>query len=182
MADELYGVLEAQRRCREWMPHLKTNGQTAVYGALLTFFSMDGTATPSYPQIAELVRMHPSSVRKILGQLEELGALMRVGERPRLDSRGIAHGARLVIWSIPTRASEGAGGVDSQARPNAIPSAPKRGSKRALRGAPLKVEKLRGSKEPKTDPSPERNNPKDCSHQATDDEGYCAGCLTQVVA
>ena len=79
-------------------------------------------------------------VRKILGQLEELGALMRVGERPRLDSGGVAHGGQLIIWSIPKRASEGAGGVGSQARPDAVPSAPKPGAKRASEGAPLKVE------------------------------------------
>jgi hypothetical protein len=43
---------------------------------------------------------------------------MRVGERPVLSSEGIARGGRIVVWSIPKRASE---------------------------GAPLKVEKLKAS-------------------------------------
>jgi hypothetical protein len=59
MAEETYGVIEAQRRFRKWMPYLRTLGQRAVYGALLSFFSMDGAATPTAPQIVELVDRGP---------------------------------------------------------------------------------------------------------------------------
>ncbi len=141
MAEETYGVVEAQRRFREWMPYLKTLGQRAVYGALLSFFSIDGTATPTASQLAKLVRMHPASVRKIMRQLEEIGAVVRVGERPNLTAAGVARGGRIPVFSIPKRASEGASG-DSQARSEAIPSAPKRVPKRASKGAQLNVEKL----------------------------------------
>ncbi|MEX1037866.1 MAG: hypothetical protein WDZ96_03305 [Acidimicrobiia bacterium] len=107
-----YGIVEAQRRCRDWMPLLKTTGQRAVYGAMLAFFSIDGTSTPTNTQLAEVVGMHPSSVRKILGQLETIGALMRVGDRPVMSSAGVARGGRIVIWSIPKRAAGADGASD----------------------------------------------------------------------
>lgn len=139
---DTYGVIEAQRRFRDWAPELKTLGQRAVYGALLGFFSVDGTASPTYGQLAQLVGMHPSSVRKIIGQIEEIGAVMRVGDRPILSASGLAHGGRVVIWSFPKRASEGATG-ESHVRREPVPSAPRDRPKRASEGAPLNVEMLK---------------------------------------
>ncbi len=35
-------------------------------------------------------------------------------------------------------------------------------------------------KEVTIDPSPERNDPATCQHYATDTDGWCAGCSTQI--
>lgn len=174
----LYGVVEGQRRAREWLPHLRTPGQRVVLGVMLAFCGLDGLIQPTYGQIAELAGYHPSSARKIVGQLERMGALMRAGERPVLDAEGVARGGRVIVWSIPTRASEGAHGNTSQPRRAAIPSAPFNGSKRASRGAPLKVGKLK-SLEHTTGGVAERFEPSQCPHNAKDDEGYCTACWTQ---
>ena len=167
MSDSLYGIVEANRRARGWFPELMTIGQRAVYGILLSFCGLDGQITPTYQQLAQLADMHQSSARRIVKQLETLEAIVRIGDRPVLTSGGIAKGGRIIIWSIPPAPSE-AHLANSQARSRAIPSAPKTTSKRALRGAPLKVEV---EKKLQTD---------ECPHIPIDEDGYCTACSTQV--
>lgn len=162
MARETYGIIEAQRRFREWMPHLSNEGERTVYGALLSYFGMDGKATPTAAQLASLTDYQSRSVRRILQRLEKAGALMRVGSRPVADSHGLARGGSIPIWTIPSRTLEGPGG-DSQQDPNPIPAGPKRTSSRTELGHPLIVEKLK---------------PSDCRHLPIDEEGYCTACGT----
>ena len=126
------------------------------------FCNLDGTFTPTYGQVAELVDMNPNSVRRITRRLWELGALIRVADRPVINE-GIARGGRIPVWSIPLAPSE-ARLEDPHSRPKAVPSAPKRAPTRASKGAPLRVEKL---------------NPAGCSHPNPEDpDGYCYDCDT----
>lgn len=167
-AADPYGVIEAQRRFRAWMPTLDTHGQREVYGAVLGYFSIDGTATPTAEQLATLCSMHVQSVRRILRQLIEFGALVEVGRRPVLNREGIARGGSVAIWTIPPAPSGvqvGVSEMDSHPRPVAIPPAPKSRPTRAPEGAPLKVEKLKAA---------------NCSHSAMDEDGYCTACGSDV--
>lgn len=173
MAGETYGVIEAQRRFRAWMPQLTTHGQSSVYGAMLGFFSIDGTATPTVPQLAALVRMHPESVRKILRQLETIGALMRVGDRPVQSADGVARGGRVPVWSIPNQASEGLPGMESQPSREPIPTKPRKHPNQASEGLPLNVERLKEA---------ESLDPKTCPHVPVDSDGYCTACKTEVAS
>jgi hypothetical protein len=177
MNTEFYGVVEAQRRAREWFPLLRTPGQRIVFGVLLAFFSLDGTATPTATAVAGLAGMHPQSVRKSLKQLEEIGAIARVGDRANLNADGIARGSRIAIWTIPNCADRLAW-ESAQLRPEPIPPAPKRVSRRASGGSPLKVEKL--NDDWTTGGTAEPYSPDRCPHHPVDADGYCTGCHSQV--
>ncbi len=175
---ETYGIVEIVIRARGWHPEMRTLGQLAVFGVMLTFCDQKiGIFTPTYPQIAQLTGLHPSSVRRIVKELETVGALTRVGRRSVLTAEGIARGGNIPIWSVPPAPLDAHPG-DSHARPNHTPPAPKQGSTRASEGAPLKREKL---KESKTDPSPKKLDHRSCPHRAMDTEGWCTACGTQVL-
>ena len=140
---ELYGVIEAQRRYRGWMPFLRTLGQRAVFGCLLGFMSLDGNCTPTAPQIASECELHVQAVRKILRQLEEeVGCVMRMGSRANLSSDGVARGSRIPIRTFPPAPTDSGG--DSQLSREPIPPAPKAAPTRASGNSPLKVEELKG--------------------------------------
>ena len=123
-----FGVVEAQRRFRYWSPTLATTGQRAVYGAMLAFAGMDSVITPTYDQLAGTVGMHPSSVRRIVGELEQRGALMRVGDRPVTTGAGVAKGGRIPKWAIPPAPLK----AHLESPDSDSPSAPCDGPKRAL--------------------------------------------------
>ena len=163
MGSDTYGVVEAQIRFRQWMPQLKTTGQRAVYGAMLGYFGIDGRATPTARQLAALTRFTSRSVRRIIVQLEEIGALMRVGERPVVSSDGVARGGRVVIWSIPIGPLEDLVGEEPQEDREPVPIGPRSTPNRTPEGPPLKVEKLKAA---------------DCLHRPIDTEGYCTACGT----
>ena len=98
---ELYGYAEAERRARTWMPLLKTVGQRVVYGAMLMFCGIDGRLSPSSTQLAKNAGYHPTSVRRIRKGLEDIGCLVRVGSVPLLNAQGVAHGSKIIVYSIP---------------------------------------------------------------------------------
>ena len=179
MADT-YGIVEIVIRARGWHPEMRTLGQLAVFGVMLTFCDQKtGTFTPTNPQVAEATGLHPSSVRRIVKELETVGALTRVGQRSVRTAEGIARGGNIPIWSVPPAPSDAHSG-NPHPRPNNTPPAPKQGSTRAPEGAPLKVEKLKEEKESKTDPSPKKLDPQTCRHRAKDEDGYCTACGSQV--
>ena len=175
MADT-YGIIEALRRTRQWTPLLKTEGQRLVLLALASFCGTDGQIQPTSRQVADVTGYRSRSVRRIIPQLEDRGAIARIGERPVIDSDGIARGGRIIIWTIPIGPSEDLVG-DSQEDSNRIPIGAEPNPNRTLRGTTLKVEKL---KEHKTNPSPEKNDPQTCGHRVVDDDGYCTACASQV--
>jgi hypothetical protein len=95
-----------------------------------------------------------------LGQLVELGYL-RI-ERPALDATNL-------YWVLPTTGS-------------AVPLHRQRGAKTTGSGVPVnhKVTKMNQAALPLFQGVSQPNHPDECSHRATDDTGYCAGCRTQL--
>ena len=94
-------MVEAGRRVRDhWARQCTTEGQQRVLMMLVLFTGKMSIAEPTAVQLAQCLGMHPGSVRRILQQLETLGAVTRVGTRPVYTSSGTAHGSKVPQWSI----------------------------------------------------------------------------------
>lgn len=143
---ELYGILQAAPETRRWLPYLGSEGQRLVLSVLtLHVESEHSLASPSAVDLAAMCGYHPQSVRRILGQLEEVGVLTCVGSRPVYSLNGTAHGGRIRVWAvnsapaeITNSASKGLLGNESHARPGSLPSAPWKPPNSASEGARLK--------------------------------------------
>lgn len=151
-----------------------------MLGVMMSFCGLDERIQPTYKQVADLAGMHPSSARRIAGQLEDIGALVRIGERPVLSAEGVARGGRVVIWSIPKRASQGAGRDIGQASTPSIPGASHIESRRAAEGATLKVERLKPQREHTTGGVAATYPKETCPHLPIDEDGWCTACLSQI--
>ena len=99
MARETYGLLEAARRARDWMPHLKHDGQAIVLAAIVFYTDAAGVSDPSGWQ-AGMGRRSDISARRIFGELEELGVIQEVGTRPTFNESGRPKGGKVKMWSI----------------------------------------------------------------------------------
>jgi hypothetical protein len=160
---DVYGLLKAAPDARGWLPTLSSEGQRLVLAVLTLHVGTEhSVASPSAEDLAKLCGFHPSSVRRILEQLEDGGVVTRVGSRP-VFVNGTAKGGRVPVWAVntapsnddPNRASEGAYGRGSQARPTSVPSAPYKRPKRASEGAPYEVLKcLKGGGDSRGSPPP----------------------------
>ncbi len=169
---ETYGLLEILRRARGWMPKLRTSGQRCVFGALIMFSDhRNGIFTPTYGQIADLTGYHESSVRRITKQIEAIGAIVRVGDRPVATAEGIARGGKVPLRSVPP-APPNARVDQTQRRNFDTPPAPRMSSTRSFGGTPLKVEELSES----IFSSNSKLDPAECDHRPVDEDGYCTKC------
>lgn len=131
MLTATWGIVEGAQRARSSMPSLGTEGQRLILACLVLFMGADSTSGPTSGQLAEVSGFHASSVRRILGQLKESGAIVAVGTRPVADSNGSGRGGKVTRWSIPPApleatvppAPEGEA-EGSHSRPGALPPAP----------------------------------------------------------
>lgn len=100
--DETFGIVLAAQRARWWLPRLANDGERAVLMAMVLFVGMDGTASPTAEQLAELVDRSVNGVRRILRGLSgRSGPLVRVGQRPVfLEEEGRQKGGKVHIYSI----------------------------------------------------------------------------------
>jgi len=156
------------------MVQLRNSGQRSVFGALVMFCSQKtGVFTPTYGQVAHLTGFHESSVRRIVKELEEIGAVVRVDERSVLTAEGIARGGKVPIRTIPP-APQAARVGDYESRNTDTPPAPSSTATRSSDGAPLKNEKLTEA----VFNSDSKIPFDECDHRPMDDEGYCTKCET----
>lgn len=172
-----YGIVEAARRARSWCPLLETEGQRLVLLTLVAFMRSDSVADPTSGQLRDVCGYHPSSIRRILGQLEELGAISPTGHRPVYDRDGVGRGGKVTLWMIPPAPSGAtvapaplaATVVNSHPRPGARPPAPSSTPTRASEGAPLRTEKLREEES--------TSSIEECDHDfGSGLPGFCSKC------
>lgn len=103
--DQPYGIILAAQRARWWLPRLGgKNGKVdrAVVSALVLFVEVDGTASPTAPQLAEATHLHVQTVRVALRRLSEKGGpLAKIGERPVYSDDGDRYkGGRVGVYAI----------------------------------------------------------------------------------
>jgi hypothetical protein len=121
---------------------------TAVYAALASFANGDGECWPSQDRIAEVVGVHPGTVRRALAELRAAG---HVGIRPRLV--GNAKRGNVYTLQTPDRAltrergaeeppAETQNGVNSRSRVREQENSSSRTSARSVR-APARVRPAR---------------------------------------
>ena len=144
-----FGIVEAAQRARAWAPLARTEGQRLVLLAVVCFVGRDSTASPTSAQLAQVTGYQPSSVRRILKQLESLGAIAQVGQRPVYDRDGAGRGGRVAVWQIPPAPLEDtvpllpvSDGGDHHPRPGATPLSPPGLPTVSSEGAPLGVEEV----------------------------------------
>ena len=133
MLTATWGIVEGAQRARYWMPSLGTEGQRLILACVVLFMGADSTSGPTSGQLAEVSGFHASSVRRILGQLQERGVIVAVGTRPVYDSNGSGRGGKVTRWSIPPAPSEATvppapedEAESSHPRPTDVPPAPLR--------------------------------------------------------
>lgn len=139
MVTPTWGIVEGAQRARSWMPSLGTEGQRLILACVVLFMGADSTSGPTIGQLVAVSGFHRRSVRRLLNQLEELGALSLVGTRPVYDSKGVGRGGKVNLWTVPVAPDEAHMG-DSQWRPGARPGAPGSAASGAQLGAPLIVD------------------------------------------
>ena len=100
MVTPTWGIVEGAQRARDWMPLLGTEGQRLLLACVVLFMGADSTSGPTIDQLAAMSGFHRRSVRGLLKQLEELGALSLVGTRPVYDSKGVGRGGKVNLWSV----------------------------------------------------------------------------------
>ena len=148
MVTPTWGIVEGAQRARDWMPLLGTEGQRLILACVVLFMNADSTSDPTIDQLVAVSRFHRRSVRRLLKQLEELGALSLAGTRPVHDSKGVGRGGKVNLWSVPPAPNEAhlalapntAQVGNSQVRPGEFPSAPGSAANGAQLGALLSTE------------------------------------------
>ena len=174
---ERHDPLRAFFAVREWL-HNGADGMklTQLDRAVLThlagFMDPDGTnGRPSTKTLGDIVGADARSVMTCLKRLRRLQLITPTVDRP--------HAGKTQVWQITVsfaaRLQEGRS--PETLRTERV--APQRGEGRspARRGSLPRDPTVLPTK---TDTSPKRNEPGTCSHRATSDEGWCAGCSTQV--
>ena len=145
----------------------------AVLTHLTGFMDPDGTnGRPSTKTLGDIVGADARSVMTCLKRLRRLQLITPTVDRP--------HAGKTQVWQItvPFAARLKKGRFPETLR-RAERVTPQRGKGRspARRGSlPRDPTDL----PTKTETSPNRNNPETCAHRALSDEGWCAGCSTQV--
>ena len=142
MARETYGLLEAARRARGWMPRLKHDGQAIVLAAIVFYTDKAGVSDPSGWQ-AGMGRRSEISARRIFGELEDLGVIQQMGTRPTFNKSGRPKGGRVRMWSVcPTDHLDDQVGVVSQPITDNVPTDHETAPNRSPGRSPLNTESL----------------------------------------